>query len=188
MDSFSVATAKTALRQQLQQQRAALVQTPEITDGLEASLRGVVHKLNARKIAAYLSYGYEPETSGFIAWALSTSLDVLLPVSKPDGQLDWVSFDGTNTKDGLFGFAEPDGEPVELASADLILLPALAVDRQGNRLGKGKGYYDRALADSRVAAPRVAVIFDHELFDELPTDSHDQKVAAAATPSQVHWF
>lgn len=188
MDSFSVASAKTALRQDLQAQRAALVQGPELVDGIEASLRDVVHRLNARTIAAYLSYGVEPETRGFIHWALSAGLDVLLPVSKPDGTLDWVSYDGSTTRDGIFGFAEPEGTAVELATADLIVLPALAVDHSGSRLGKGKGYYDRALADSAVTAPRVALVFDHEVFEQLPTDSHDQPVAAAATPSKVYWF
>jgi 5-formyltetrahydrofolate cyclo-ligase len=82
-----------------------------------------------------------------------------------------------------------------ICAADLVLVPALAVDRRGRRLGRGGGSYDRALARLFGAAGRssgtgsavliCAVIFDEELLDEVPTDVHDQPVGAVLTPTRL---
>jgi hypothetical protein len=77
----------------------------------------------------------------------------------------------TNT---LFGFAEPVGETATLESADIIFVPALAAEFTGNRLGKGKGFYDRALTGAQ--APVAAVIYQHELLDAVPAEPHDARV------------
>lgn len=77
----------------------------------------------------------------------------------------------------------------ELARADMILLPALAVDLRGNRLGQGGGWYDRALLHARPAAPLIAVVFDDEVSSRtLPVQAHDRSVDAVITPSGCHVF
>ena len=63
------------------------------------------------------------------------------------------------------------------------VVPALAVSRDGVRLGRGGGYYDRALAHARPGAVLVAVVFDDELLDEVPAEAHDHRVTAVVTPS-----
>ena len=68
-----------------------------------------------------------------------------------------------------------------IAGCDLVLVPALLVDRSGTRLGKGGGCYDRAL--SRTTGLTVALLHDHELVDVLPAEPHDVRVDAVATPS-----
>lgn len=75
---------------------------------------------------------------------------------------------------------EPTGEAVPRASIDLMLVPALAIDSTGNRLGKGKGFYDRALRD--FAATAAAVIFDEELLELVPSEPHDMRVSMVVTP------
>jgi len=65
-------------------------------------------------------------------------------------------------------------------------VPAMAVDFRGNRLGKGKGYYDRALAEAKVKT--IAVVFDEEILIEVPSEAHDKKVNAAISPSKLLWF
>jgi 5-formyltetrahydrofolate cyclo-ligase len=65
-------------------------------------------------------------------------------------------------------------------------VPALAIDQRGNRLGKGKGYYDRALAEA--SAPVVAVVYEHELLESLPAEAHDKAVNFAVTPAQTIQF
>lgn len=72
--------------------------------------------------------------------------------------------------------------------ADLIFIPALAVDKSGQRLGKGKGYYDRALADLEDVAPVIAVVFDDEIIDEVPTEDHDHPVDAVVSPTSTTRF
>jgi 5-formyltetrahydrofolate cyclo-ligase len=87
---------------------------------------------------------------------------------------------------GPFGVLEPVGPrlgPTAIGTADVVILPALAVARDGVRLGRGGGYYDRALRHARAGAVLVAVVFDDELVDELPAEPHDRRVEAVVTPS-----
>ncbi len=141
----------------------------------------------ATKVACYLAYADEPDTELFIDWAIENDIEVLLPVSKTDGNLDWIIFEG-ETEEGIFGFAEPVGHTADLAGANLIFIPALAADKKGQRLGKGKGYYDRALANLEDVAPVIAVIFDDELLEYLPTEDHDHPLDAVITPSSTTFF
>ena len=75
-----------------------------------------------------------------------------------------------------------------IGSASVVVVPALAVDRVGNRLGQGGGYYDRALRRADPAAFTVALVYDVEVLEAVPTDPHDRTVAAAVTPGVVLRF
>jgi 5-formyltetrahydrofolate cyclo-ligase len=113
---------------------------------------------------------------------------VLLPLLRPDGDLDWASFEGPDSLvAGPRGLLEP-GEPprgvTAITSADLVIAPALAVDRRGSRLGRGGGSYDRALARVGSAVLTIALLYDGELLDDLPTGDQDQPVRAVARPSE----
>lgn len=132
--------------------------------------------LGARRVASYVGTGSEPFVTPEIGW--------LLPVLLEDGQLDWSAFDGTLAA-GPRGVHEPTGDRLgveALAGCDLVLVPALLVDRTGCRLGRGGGSYDRAL----VHAPglTVALVLDDELVEEVPCEAHDVTVRAVATPSR----
>ena len=197
MNNYSVANLKTELRKKLKDARIAqnshhgakdIAAASELSEKLDQRLRAICERLEVRKLAAYLSYGTEPETRSFLNWAQSNDILVLLPVSHPDGDLDWVTFDGETTEDGIHGFAEAVGETQQLESVDLIILPAMAVDKRGMRLGKGKGYYDRALSNLETSKRTVAVVFDSEILDELPSEPHDQAVWAVVSPNQTIIF
>jgi 5-formyltetrahydrofolate cyclo-ligase len=118
---------------------------------------------------------------------------VVLPVLLPDGDLDWASYEGPESlAPGPKGLLQPT-EPVRgsgtVARADVVLVPALAVDASGQRLGRGGGSYDRALARVGGQVPTVALIYDGELVDDLPAEPHDRSVRAAIRPSHgVTWF
>lgn len=111
---------------------------------------------------------------------------VLLPVIRSTGPiLDWA-VDTGERESGRFGLSQPVGPrlgPTVLRAADAVVVPALAVDRSGIRLGRGGGYYDRALVHARPDAVLVTVVFDDERFDELPREAHDRPVRAVVTPS-----
>ena len=110
---------------------------------------------------------------------------VLLPITLDDMQLDWAEYTGAaDLAPAAFGLLEPTGPRLGLdaiAAADVILAPALAIDRLGHRLGQGGGCYDRALP--RASGEVIAVVADDELVESLPTEAHDLPVAAVVTPS-----
>ena len=77
------------------------------------------------------------------------------------------------------------GESVPFESVDTVLVPGLAFDRRGNRLGFGAGWYDRILARCRHGAAFVGIAFDEQLFFEIPAESHDVRMRWLATPGAV---
>lgn len=141
----------------------------------------------ARRIAAYVSMPTEPGTGPTIAALTDQGIEVIVPISLPDGGLDWVVW----THDAAYavtslGIAEPEGPRLgadALATADLVILPALAVDNSGNRLGRGAGYYDRALAGS--TAVTCVLLFAGEIVESLPHEPHDFPVDMVITPTGV---
>lgn len=187
MDELEVAGQKQLLRAALKAKRLAREYNPEEASNLNIHLAELCLANGVSRIACYLAFGTEPDTELFIDWALDNHIEVLLPVSSRDGRLDWVAFDGT-TKEGIFGFPEASGVSVEPNNLDLVVVPALAVDQFGMRLGKGKGFYDRALPKFNPLPPVVAVIFDEELLDSIPSESHDHPIDAAITPSGIKHF
>ena len=87
---------------------------------------------------------------------------------------------------GALGISEPTGERFPIDAIELILVPALAIDSEGNRLGKGRGYYDRVLKTS--VATAVGVVFDGELVEELEVEEHDVRMQYAITPTKLLQF
>ena len=142
----------------------------------------------AGTVAAYVSVGTEPDTRAllFALWKRGTY--VLVPVLQPDGDLDWASYEGPDSlaprPRGLLEPTEPRRGVMAITSADLVIAPALAVDRGGRRLGRGGGSYDRALARVGAAILTVAPLYDGELVDEVPAAEHDQLVRAVAMPGE----
>jgi 5-formyltetrahydrofolate cyclo-ligase len=140
----------------------------------------------AGTIAAYYSIGTEPDTRGLIFGLWKRGSYVVLPVLMPDGDLDWASYEGPDSlapgPRGLLEPVEPRRGPGTVARADVVLVPALAVDARGYRLGRGGGSYDRALARVGGQVPTIALLYDDELLPAVPTEPHDQRVRVAARP------
>lgn len=82
------------------------------------------------------------------------------------------------------GVVRAAARPGAVASADVVLVPAVAVDRTGVRLGRGGGSYDRALARVGPAILTAALLYDGELVDSVPAEPHDQRVRAVVTPAR----
>lgn len=144
---------------------------------------------DARSITCYLPNFLEPDTSSFIGWANQNNIDVLVPISRDDGLLDWTLAHETPKPLQSEHFPAPPGEilnPSTLNTVDLILLPACAVDHSGVRLGWGRGYYDRMLGSMQKKPPLYAILFDNEYVDELPNEKHDQRVDGVVCPSGIY--
>jgi 5-formyltetrahydrofolate cyclo-ligase len=147
----------------------------------------------AGTIAAYYSVGTEPDTRGLLFALWKRGSYVVLPVLLPDGDLDWASYEGPDSLSpgprGLLQPAEPVRGPGTVARADVVLVPALAVDRSGQRLGRGGGSYDRALARVGPQVPTIALLYDSELLPRVPAEEHDQPVRAVARPEHgITWL
>ena len=151
-------------------------------------LLGLPEMQMAGAVAAYVSVGTEPDSRGLIFALWKRGTYVLLPVLQPDGELDWASYEGPSSlapgPRGLLEPTEPRRGVTAITSADLVVVPALAVDRAGRRLGRGGGSYDRALARVGPSILTVALLYDGELAGEVPAGSRDQRVRAAALPGE----
>jgi 5-formyltetrahydrofolate cyclo-ligase len=189
-DEVALRSRKTALRSQLVARRAQIDDPERTVSG--RSLRDAVLSLPetqmAGTVAAYISVGTEPETRGLVYALWKRGTYVLLPLLRPDYDLDWASYEGPDSlaagPRGLLQPTEPPRGVNAVTSADLVIVPALAVDRGGRRLGRGGGSYDRALARVGPAVPTVALIYDEELLDEVPAGPLDQRVRLVARPRQ----
>src|SRR3954467_1515256 len=150
---------------------------------VQALLRGLA---GGRAFAAYVPQEGEPGPGRIPAAFTQLGARVLLPVVPRSGrELAWA-VDTGRLAPGRYGLLEPLGPRLgatAVGTADVVVVPALAVARNGIRLGRGGGYYDRALQHARPDAVVVALLFDDELVDELPTEPHDRPVTAVVTPS-----
>ena len=184
--SGTVRGAKTQLRATLLRRRRERSDADRAAAGAALAAHVGADPLLARprRVAAYHAMPGEPPTDELIAALLATGREVVVPVVD-DAGLDWVAVvPGATLVRSSLGIPEPDGPRLgadALAGCDLVLVPALAADHGGHRLGRGAGYYDRALP--RATAPLVAVVFADELLPEVPTESHDVPVQAVLTPT-----
>jgi 5-formyltetrahydrofolate cyclo-ligase len=180
---------KAALRDRLLTARRQL--TAAERAGAGRAIRDAVLSLPetqmAGTVAAYYSVGSEPETHGLLFALWKRGSYVVLPILLPDGDLDWASYEGPDSlRPGPRSLREPAEPPRgtgAIASADLVLVPALAVDPSGLRLGRGGGSYDRALARVGTQVPTVALLYDTELVPNVPAGPHDQRVRMIARPA-----
>jgi 5-formyltetrahydrofolate cyclo-ligase len=182
---------KTELRAEILLARRTLA--PQLHDAEAHALSGHLPALidAGETVCAYVPVGSEPGSAELIDSLLRRGVRVLLPVARHDATgvpvpLQWGEYRPGALVQARFGLREPAEPwlPAEaIASATVVLVPALAVDRAGVRLGRGAGFYDRSLPLAAPAARLVAVIRDDELVDRLPAEPHDVRMTHALTPT-----
>lgn len=140
----------------------------------------------ATTVAAYVPVGSEPGSIALLDRLRFRGVTVLLPiVTRGAPEMQWAAYDGALVE-GPWWLRQPGGRrlgPEAVGTVGLLLVPALAADRHGNRLGRGAGHYDRALRPVPASTPVVALLHDGELLDAVPAEPHDRPVTAAVTPS-----
>ncbi|MGW2641229.1 5-formyltetrahydrofolate cyclo-ligase [Streptomyces sp. NPDC001348] len=171
----------------------------EAADALAGHALELTELAHARVVAAYVSVGGEPGTLALLDALRARGVRVLLPVLLPDNDLDWGVYRGPDSLAGVrhggrMTLLEPAGErlgPDAVTAVDAVLLPGLAVDARGMRLGRGGGSYDRVLErlERSGADPALVVLlYDREVVERVPEEPHDRPVHAAVTPSGVRRF
>nr|WP_204943250.1 5-formyltetrahydrofolate cyclo-ligase [Micromonospora luteifusca] len=157
---------------------------------VQAELVALVRRLRPRRMTAYVPVGSEPggaDLPEVLRAALPTDAELLLPVLLADLDLDWATYTGPGALIAAGrGIREPTGARLGVAAvaeAELMVVPAVAVDRLGRRLGRGGGSYDRALARVPEATLTVVPLHDGELVEALPAEPHDRLVRAVVTPA-----
>ncbi|MGW1775177.1 5-formyltetrahydrofolate cyclo-ligase [Streptomyces sp. NPDC002104] len=188
--------AKSDLRRELLAARRAL-SAETLRTAAGALSRTALHLpelSSAHTVAAYVSVGSEPGTHELLDALRAAGVRVLLPVLLPDNDLDWAAYEGPESlaeaaHPGKMRLLEPAGPrlgPDAVTGADAVLLPGLAVDRRGMRLGRGGGSYDRVLERLERAGAHpalVVLLYDDEVVARVPEEPHDHPVQAVATPS-----
>jgi len=176
------AEAKSRLRRRILNARAAVPKEAR----LEAESRVSSIILEHLKGACVACYRALPgELSVDMAWMdlARQGVDVCFPRVVGEGALEFARhLDGFRT--GKFGVSEPIGETVSYESIDAVLVPGLAFNLNGTRLGFGGGYYDRALA--KMSAFRVGVCYDWQVLHRIPTEPWDEAVHAVASDRRFY--
>lgn len=172
--------AKQSMRERIraERQRRTAREREMVARGLTAVALEIPEIISARRVALYASTPSAPGTGPLRRALRAGGVQVLLPVLLDDGQMDWRS----------------DGDPAHPApadgiySADAIIVPALAVDTLGHRLGQGTGFYDRALQRLGPTVTVFAFVHESEVLDAaveaVPVESHDWPVDAVVTPNR----
>jgi 5-formyltetrahydrofolate cyclo-ligase len=187
VDVVEVEARKRRLRSGIRARRSDrdTAEASSLDASLGRVLTGCPLLAGAHRVACYSSLPGEPGTRTLLAELRRRDIEVLLPVLLPDDDLDWEPRPARHDAPGTLGVHA-------VASVDLVIVPALAVDTAGRRLGQGGGSYDRALSRVPARVPVLAVVHDDELLDAavspLPTLPHDRLVQAVATPSRWLWL
>ena len=182
--------SKAALREQLLAARRGVA---DAIRAVEARMLSEHLKLlvpSGSTVCAYVPVGTEPGSIEMVDMLLRRARRVLLPVARTTADnaplpLRWGEYRPGALVPGPWGLLEP-AEPVlpesALGEADLVIVPALAVDHQGVRLGRGRGFYDRSLGGRDPQARLVAMVRDAEFVGELPAEAHDVPMTHVITP------
>ncbi len=139
-------------------------------------------------VTCYVSMPGEPPTQQLREHLKSLGKTVLLPIMQPKRALAWGIDDGQLVKNN-YGVEEPAISELSPSDASLMIVPALRAGRDGTRLGRGAGYYDRELAATPPANQggplRLVLVFDDELDVSVPHEAHDQMMDGVVTPNEL---
>ena len=173
------AVLKKRLRAQVRQERAQRPLTER--HSFAAALAQWTPPAGTQRVSCFVGVGDEPDTGPLITALHDRGIEIILPITLADFSLDWAIHTGASgLADARYGLREPMGTRLgedALSTVDIALIPALAVDTAGRRLGQGAGCYDRALRHVAAQTPVWAIVFPGErLTDPLPEEPHDRRV------------
>jgi 5-formyltetrahydrofolate cyclo-ligase len=146
---------------------------------------------HAKTLSTYMAIGSEVRTIGIVRWAVAAGKSVIVPVTDPSHRrlvFSEVRDPEKELEKGFHGIPEPRPEflrPVELEDADVVLVPGVAWDVRGYRIGYGAGYYDRSINALRTQPVKVGLAYEFQLVPAIPTSRFDRKVEKIVTERRI---
>lgn len=141
----------------------------------------------AKKIFIYIGFGSEINTKSLIEIMLKEGKEVFVPKVLEEEMIALKITSLNNLIESKFKILEPIGEKSDIDGEefDLIIMPGVAFDRSGNRIGYGKGYYDKYLKDIKSDIKKIALAYELQLIEEIETEEHDLKVDSIITENEI---
>ncbi len=186
-------TEKSFLRQQMLKKRSALnwLQVQGKSHEMTQYLFLLPQFVQANTVLVYLPIKNEVDTFPIIKTIWQQNKQVVIPICQPDNKLLLSHFNNIDDlTEGTFGIMEVKEDcldPVPSSSVEIVLVPGLAFDKSGHRLGYGKGYYDRFLKTLPPKTPKVALAFDFQFLEKLPAEEHDVPLDIIVTNEGIHY-
>lgn len=188
MPAPTPSNSKAEWREHILAGRRAVDPLTRSTEALALSHAAVTSVQGMSTVAAYVSVGSEPGSLDLLDAVRGVGVRILLPIAREPGPLRWAEYvDRDSLVSAPYRLSEPNGpilDASEVSTCDAVLIPALAVDLRGVRLGRGAGFYDRTLDLCAPGALLIAVVRDDELVPELPEEPHDRRTTHALTPGR----
>jgi 5-formyltetrahydrofolate cyclo-ligase len=176
-----VAEQKRLIREQAHANRNAQLNKDELSKTICDRFMALPDYAAAKTVLFYIDVRAEVRTRHSLPAALASGKTIIVPWCNDRGELELFRLeDMSELAIGMYKILEPKPELRTLAEKhvrppdlDLVMVPGVAFDRRGARMGHGKGYYDKLLQHARLDAPLVALAFECQLFPELPVAPHD---------------
>lgn len=193
VDSLDLAERKRQIREQAHANRHAQTDKDALSREIVARFMALPEYAAARTVMFYVDVRSEVRTRHDLAAALATGKRIVVPYCV-DGELQLFHLEAMDELEvGMYKILEPRGDlrnvetkRVEIEALDLVMVPGVAFDRRGGRTGHGKGYYDKLLQHARPDTPLVALAFECQMFDEIPTQEHDIFMDKVITENAVY--
>ncbi len=188
-----LAEQKQQIREQAHANRRAQPEKDEISRRIVARFMQLPEYQTASTVMFYVDVRAEVRTRHDLPTALASGKQIVIPYCV-DGELELFRLKAMDELDiGMYKILEPrtelrglDAKRVAVEELDLIMVPGVAFDRQGGRTGHGKGYYDKLLQHARPDTPLVALAFQCQIFDSIPTQDHDIYMDKVVTEQAVY--
>jgi 5-formyltetrahydrofolate cyclo-ligase len=171
---------KREIREQAHANRRAQPEKDELSQAICETFAGLPEYRAARTVLCYIDVRTEVRTRQFLPIALAHGKRIVVPYCVDDILQLYHLENMDELSVGMYKILEPKPElreqpakKVDIREVDLIMVPGVAFDRRGARMGHGFGYYDKLLEHARSDAPLVALAFECQLFEEIPTQAHD---------------
>jgi len=185
---------KTEIRQQAHANRRAQENKDELSRAICDRFLALPEYEKSGTVLFYIDVRAEVRTREYLPQVLETDKRLVVPYCVDGEQLElFLLEDMQELETGMYKILEPRAElrtrpekQVDVADIDLVMVPGVAFDKRGARMGHGKGYYDRLLSQARPDTPLVALAFECQMFPEIPVDDHDVFMDQIITQDNVY--